>query len=67
MGLGSYLEDSKEKDPVLSGSPLSEHAKSVNPPGSEGWEMELVKTAVKDPHSHPASGVHARVRVALFH
>lgn len=66
MGLGSNLKDSKEKDPALSGSPPSEHTKTVNSPGREGWEMELVET-VKDPHSHPASCVHACVCVALFH
>lgn len=53
MRLGSNLKYSKEKDPILSGSPPSKHTKSVNSPGREGWEMELVKTTVKDPHSHP--------------
>lgn len=66
MGLGSYLEDSKEKDPVLSGSSLSKYTKSVNSPGREGWEVELVKT-VKDPIPTPAFCVHACVCVALFH
>lgn len=53
MGLGSDLEDSKDQDPLLSGSPLSKYTQSVNSPGREGWEMELVKTTVKDPHPHP--------------
>lgn len=52
MGLGSYLENSKEKDPILSGSSLSKYTKSVNSPDREGWEMELVKT-VKDPPFPP--------------
>lgn len=52
VGLGSNLKDYKEKDPVLSGSSPSKHTKSVNSPGREGWEMELVKTTGKDPHSH---------------
>lgn len=30
------LEDSKEKDPVLSGSSPSKHTKSVTQPGREG-------------------------------
>lgn len=53
MGLGSDLKDSKENDPVLSGSPPSKHTKSVNSPGRKGREMELVKTTVKDPHPYP--------------
>lgn len=39
MGLGSDLKDSKEKDPLLSGSPPSKHTQSVNSPDREGWEM----------------------------